>query len=441
MICRILSEIRAGKTSFGELMEYIAAGSRRERPLFSAALNMMKTPGQSPVGELVREMERTAGNRANCKDPAVHVLLEWSGGETPSREQCGEAVKIVLEELGMSGCKTFYGAHSDAGKIRLHLCVNRVNPNSFRAIYTPNPESACRNAAARIERAQGWKPSLESGIPGVTPDAMRTADAEGARRVAKERIAPLVLSARSWAEVHERLAACGVKLQRRGSGAVFLIGENPVKLSSASERLSFKKLVGRFGPYRPRDEAPAPGESGETSAPGGESAPSRADGREENAVPPLMAAMRSVETRLQYLSAISFEKTDSPADVYLRHARSIMAEHPDPDWERLDAQVALRMTVTGHSADEIREAVEHGAPRLRAAKSGDSGGGEPTGGWAEYARRAADYAAGERGQEQAARLSPLWKEYWLELEGSENRSEKGETFPRVQPRRENDSAR
>jgi hypothetical protein len=77
---------------------------------------------------------------------------------------------------------------------------------------------------------------------------------KSAQRIVLEEAAPILKKAASWAEVHDGLAERGMRLERKGSGALLFVGEVPVKLSAAKVG-GLAKLCKRLGEFRPRDEA------------------------------------------------------------------------------------------------------------------------------------------------------------------------------------------
>jgi len=87
----------------------------------------------------------------------------------------------------------------------------------------------------------------------------------------------------------------------------------------------------------------------------------------------------------------------TPAAIYRRHLAEIAREQPQrrADPSRLDAEVAVRMAVTGHSNGAIAEAIKQAARTDRPNEKRD---------WDAYAKRAASYAFSPPGQEMQARL-------------------------------------
>jgi hypothetical protein len=91
--------------------------------------------------------------------------------------------------------------------------------------------------------------------------------------------------------------------------------------------------------------------------------------------------------------------------LQLDHARQAVPGNADPS--RLDAEVAVRLRVVGHSPDVIVRAIREGAPAMRPDERRD---------WDAYTRRAADFAFSVPGSQLAAHLAPQ-RERLLKVEG------------------------
>ena len=98
------------------------------------------------------------------------------------------------------------------------------------------------------------------------------------------------------------------------------------------------------------------------------------------------------------------------ASIYERHVTHIRREQPDAgriDASRLDAEVAVRMAVTGHSREQVAEAIFEGTRERRHHEDRD---------WQAYARRAVQRAFGAPGEQVRLHLE-LLRDKLLRLEG------------------------
>lgn len=258
-----------GNSSFRDLISYIAASDNAEKTLYTNSRGFDFKINNA--AEIAKEMEYTAALNKRVKDAVFHGILSFREGEEPSTEQIDEAVNIYLTEMGLEGCQCFYGAHRNTQNLHIHLCVNRVDPVSLKAIDPAGGlwKKADERAARRIELAQGWeiersgvfyevvdgeiyerasKRRIKS-LSGKAKDFENAASAKSAERVARERCAAILFNAQSWKEVHESLAEKGCRIERKGSGAVLFVGDIPVKLSRVSQSLSLKKMESRLGAF------------------------------------------------------------------------------------------------------------------------------------------------------------------------------------------------
>jgi hypothetical protein len=256
-----------GKSSFGNLMKYCEKDGRAEY------IGMQNIHFGESAAE---EMESLAFQNSRCKDPLMHIILSWREMELPSTEQVDEAVKITLEELNLQNCQAVWFVHADTENRHVHIAVNRIDPETYKAIQPAGnwTHKAIQRAARKIEIAQGWEPE-QHGSYFVTPEGTvvektgREAEnsklskpaldmeahtaAKSAERICQEAAVPIIRSAKSWSELHEKLAEQGIAFERKGSGAILSVMDVAVKASKAGRDISLSKLESRLGPFQPRN--------------------------------------------------------------------------------------------------------------------------------------------------------------------------------------------
>ena len=228
------------------------------------------------------EMLALAQNSTHSKDPINHYVLSWREGEQPTPAQIEEAVDLFLDMMGLVGHQTLYGLHADTDNVHLHLMVNRVHPITRKVIEINKgfDLEALHRAVARIEHVQGWRReargryrvqadgtvqrvnrSAPAGPEEPVPTHGRShrgnrhaSDAKSATRIAADVAAPAIRAATSWTDLHTRLAALGLRYQRKGSGAVLWVGDTAVKASRAARDCSRLAVERRLGAYQPAPE-------------------------------------------------------------------------------------------------------------------------------------------------------------------------------------------
>lgn len=259
--------------SIRDLTDYIAAPhtvNPQEKVLYAGGRGFLCSDHKSQQAEMVA----LASEAFRSLNPVDHFILSWREGEQPSLEQIEEIVTIFLTEPGLKGHQVLYGLHQDTDNLHLHLAINRVHPASIKVVEVNKgfDLEAAHQAIARIEHVQGWEREangryvvLENGNLGREPGqpeaprqpGQRKRDMENrtgeksAQRIAIEEAAPLVQQAKSWDELHQALAARGMRYERVQRGAVIFVNEVGVKAGSADRLTSLPQLQKRLGPYEP----------------------------------------------------------------------------------------------------------------------------------------------------------------------------------------------
>ena len=272
MIGKIPRGRRDKKSSFKDLTNYCLGITGHSR---GAVLHVGMKNLNSPPEKAYLEMEGLSYENVRCKNPAFHFILSWRAEESPTNEQVDEAVNIALCELDLEDCQALWALQSDTENLHVHVAVNRISPESFRAIKPAGgwTKKALERAARKIEMIQGWEieqsgryvvnasgqileqkenDSPKREISQTALDVESHVGDESLERQAKREVSKILETAESWREVHEKLNAKGYLLEKRGNGGVLKHGSRSVKLSNVSRSSSLKKLKQRLGEYQDR---------------------------------------------------------------------------------------------------------------------------------------------------------------------------------------------
>lgn len=235
----------------------------------------------------IAEMISLAGESKHSKDPLDHWMISLHDDEKFSREQAAQAVDIFLKHTGLENHQVIWGVHDDTKNRHIHISVNRVNPETLLVtkINKGFNKEAGQQVIALIEHTQGWKHEKGAryttidGVPVMTAEASKTkaqrmagesrepkkpkqkaqdmeqqTGTKSAQRIGIEDATPVIVQARTWRELHDNLAAIGMRYERKGSGAIIFVGDQPIKASDVSRAASLSALQKRFGAYQPAKE-------------------------------------------------------------------------------------------------------------------------------------------------------------------------------------------
>jgi hypothetical protein len=242
-----------GGSSFADLVQYV---------MKDAAATTHSTEVWS-LDDAPHEMEQVA-SFSRAKYPAYHYVLSWRAAENPTDQEAFAAVKLTLTALGMHENQWVAATHRNTDNVHAHVAVNRVNPETYKAVSTFRDWLTLDRTCRQIEVERGWMHdsgpfSVEAGQGG--PQVVRTyrewskdataAPNARARSVAtwsgrdsfqewlgKEpaRCLKLALSRpdASWNDVHRVLADFNLEYRTKGSGAVIVDRTEPDTLHATS---------------------------------------------------------------------------------------------------------------------------------------------------------------------------------------------------------------
>ena len=219
------------------------------------------------------EMAAMADGAKTKVNPTLHLMISWREGEIPTQDDVDEAVKILMKELNLSGHSVVYALHLDTDNLHVHVAISRVHPETERVITPANGLylEAIHIAVAKIEYAQGWESEeksrytvlddgqlIRNGLARVKlkqPSTQRRdmehrTGTKSVQRLAREQIGDVFANVKSWSELHQELAKRGMCYQRKGSGAVIVVGLTPVKASDVHDDASYIRLEKRLGVFQ-----------------------------------------------------------------------------------------------------------------------------------------------------------------------------------------------
>lgn len=238
-------------------------------------------------------MRAVAAQNARVKDPVYHVVLSWPEGERPSDDQAFACGAHAIGSVGMAGHQYVFSVHRDTDHVHLHIAVNRVNPQSYRAVYPDRDYFKLDRAMRELELRFGWShdngpfavferdgkmvvdwssaaPETKGHMPTAASDMERHADRESFFSYVRGEPRKAVIDALknpglTWPMLHALLALHGLVLWEKGQGfAVYDSADTsadtsaltPVKASDLHEDLSKLRLVRRLGAFEPPGPTP-----------------------------------------------------------------------------------------------------------------------------------------------------------------------------------------
>jgi hypothetical protein len=164
MIAKQINRRKNSVSSFPRLFKYLTTeldpdtGARRKR-----CTNRDIVWSENNLGFLdtaAYEMQGIAFLNVRCKDALYYYILSWPPGEVPARTHWHDAIQHTLASLGFAEHQYVAVALKKAAHLSgVHIMVNRVHPETFKA-HTPSWSYCALSIACReLEAKYGWQPT------------------------------------------------------------------------------------------------------------------------------------------------------------------------------------------------------------------------------------------------------------------------------------------
>jgi len=165
VLAPVPSKRNDGGSSFATLGKYLTEKVNANTGEIINRGEVMISPALLSEATATAEMKAVAAENTRCKDAVMHLVLSWKEGENPTSEQWQGAVKHTMDSLkdrdGISMGEHQYMAvaHRDTENFHIHIMVNRVHPETYRANSPEWLHKTLDKACREIEAAQGWQHS------------------------------------------------------------------------------------------------------------------------------------------------------------------------------------------------------------------------------------------------------------------------------------------
>lgn len=161
MLAKVPTKRNDGKSSFKSLQKYIEGRdvidsetgeiTGWERDSLSVETNCLDRD------TAWREMLAVADMNGRVKDPVYHAVISWQENERPTDQQAFEACREAMKAIGMESHQYVAAVHRDTDNHHVHLMVNRVNSETYKAVYPDRDFYKLDRTMRELELSQGWK--------------------------------------------------------------------------------------------------------------------------------------------------------------------------------------------------------------------------------------------------------------------------------------------
>ncbi|MHB8285069.1 MAG: TraI/MobA(P) family conjugative relaxase [Caulobacteraceae bacterium] len=231
------------------------------------------------IDDFLLQVDLVQRRNTKGENKVYHLVISFPAGEHPSPEVLADIEQTLCESINAGDHQRLSVLHDDTDCLHLHVAINRVHPVTHK-LNNMSKDYAARQAACEFLE-------IKHGLTPTSHEMKRTAAEDRAQKVMihhgetplierAQAMAPSLVAAVSWAEIHTQLAANGMTIRPRGAGLVIGADGVHVKASSVAKGFSLVKLEQRLGPFQPAHEGR---DAGERRAPKADRDPEAATGR------------------------------------------------------------------------------------------------------------------------------------------------------------------
>jgi hypothetical protein len=281
---------RQHASSFRRLCKYLTTerDADTDKPLLRG--DVVLSNNLAGLDTVAIQMEGIAFLNPRCKDALCHYELAWPPGESPTQPQWTDCALHTLRELGYQDHQYMVVAHDDKKHFHIHIMVNKVHPETFKA-HTPYRNWLTLDAAMRVLEAKygwthtagptRWDAESKQAVRASRSErnALRTSrqeptgaaakyehyhDEESLQTYMRREVAPLVRTLltrqnASWEALHTLLAKYHLRIEKGESGGYTVLAVDHSIRVKASDvfRNNFAGRVNRqttesaLGPWTP----------------------------------------------------------------------------------------------------------------------------------------------------------------------------------------------
>lgn len=240
------------KSSYARLAKYIMEEQTPEK-IRNVAMWTNSIYDNDDIDLFMKEVKAVQDSNTLSKDDKTyHLIVSFKEDEIDINKLKNIENEIVTA-MGFEEHQRLCVVHNDTDNLHLHIAINKINPETNK-IYTPYRDyQKLNDIAAAIEFKYGLKE--DNHIKSERPYS-KAVDIEKSSYLQslQSYIKNIDLNdVTSWEDFHIKLNEAGIMYQKKGAGAVFT-NENKklyVKASSIDREYSIKRLVQRFGKYKP----------------------------------------------------------------------------------------------------------------------------------------------------------------------------------------------
>lgn len=252
MIIRHIPMKKARLSSFSGLVRYIIDPQDKQERV--GKIRISNCNSSEPSWAVQEVLATQAQNQRAKADKTYHVLISFAPGEVVSDSLLNLIEDRIISAIGFREHQRISTVHHDTDNLHIHVAINKIHPETLNMIEPYRAYKTFAEVATQLEVEFGLKVTNHHSRKGysenLADDMEQHSGIESLINWMKRHCKEPIEAAKSWAELHQILAAHGLSIKQRGNGFVFCDKKGlMVKASSISRNFSKQLLVSRLGAF------------------------------------------------------------------------------------------------------------------------------------------------------------------------------------------------
>ena len=156
MIAKVQPSKRKSGSSFKRLLNYLTMERDPETGKTLLRGDVVMSHNLVGIDTAAAEMKGVESLNPRCNDAVFHYELAWPPGERPSRAEWVDSALYTLNQLGFKEHQYVLVAHDDKKHFHIHAMVNKVHPETYRALTPTYSWLTLDGAVRHLEAKYGW---------------------------------------------------------------------------------------------------------------------------------------------------------------------------------------------------------------------------------------------------------------------------------------------
>ena len=195
-------------------------------------------------------------NNRSKADKTYHLIISFGVDEKPDEAILKDIEKHIAKSLGYDEHQRIVICHDDTNNFHMHMAINKVHPETFKAITPKSDYKRLSAACSYLEEKYNLKRDNHresSEILAAKIFQSYNEELNSFHKYAVKELDKKADSFKSWQELHDYMGSKGLGIKQRGNGLVVFSKSNDklmLKASSISKEYSYSKLVNTLGTYQ-----------------------------------------------------------------------------------------------------------------------------------------------------------------------------------------------